>query len=418
MFDRLFERQHAIQRHLKGPLLEERLRFLQYWSDNGAPPRTLRFFAHYLLAIMSYLKMEEKNVINSSAIQQAAEKWADRSTGHVCMKRGFSKISMRRFISVATRWLSMLGRLEQPEEKSTPFLKLIAQYVEYMRQERGLSEKTIYTRISILKDFSKGISDNCTNEQLDILSIDKILENKCSIDGYCRRTIQTYASVIRTFLQYLEEKGQCRKGLPKSIKIARVYRHETLPRGPSWVNVKKLLEDARGDHPTSIRDRAILMLLAIYGLRCGEVVKLRLDDLDWKNEAIYVQRAKGEKPQRFPFSQTIGNAILLYLKKVRPRNCTCREVFTTRRAPYRPLSTCAVFQIVSKRLKATHVFLKHYGPHSLRHACATHLINEGVSLKEISDHLGHSSMESTRIYAKVDLVNLRKVAAFDIEDLI
>ena len=96
-----------------------------------------------------------------------------------------------------------------------------------------------------------------------------------------------------------------------------------------------------------------------------------------------------------------------------------REIFITRRAPYRPLSSAAFFQIVSKRLKPLGVDLKHYGPHSLRHACATRLINEGISLKEISyRYLGHQSLESTRIYAKVDLTNLRKVADFEIGDLI
>ena len=94
------------------------------------------------------------------------------------------------------------------------------------------------------------------------------------------------------------------------------------------------------------------------------------------------------------------------------------RIFITRRAPYRPLSSAAFFQIVSKRLKPLGADLKHFGPHSLRHACATRLINEGISLKEISDHLGHSSLESTRVYAKVDLTNLRRVADFEIGDLV
>jgi site-specific recombinase XerD len=90
-------------------------------------------------------------------------------------------------------------------------------------------------------------------------------------------------------------------------------------------------------------------------------------------------------------------------------------IFTT---PYRPLTSSAIFQIVSKRLKPLKLNLKHHGPHALRHACATRLINEGISLKEISDHLGHRSMESSRIYAKVDLSQLRKVADFEIGDLL
>ena len=82
------------------------------------------------------------------------------------------------------------------------------------------------------------------------------------------------------------------------------------------------------------------------------------------------------------------------------------------------LGKAALFQIVIKRWKLFNANLKPYGPHSLRHACATHLINEGVSLKEISDYLGHQNIDSTRIYTKVDLKKLRKVSEFNIGDLL
>ena len=153
-------------------------------------------------------------------------------------------------------------------------------------------------------------------------------------------------------------------------------------------------------------------------MRSSEVVNLRLEDLDWKNERIYLQRAKRSKPQIFPLSQTVGEAILRYLKEVRPNNFLIKEVFITRRPPYRPLKTSAIYQVVSRRLKPLKLKIKHHGPHALRHGCATHLINEGVSLKEISDHLGHQRLDTTRIYAKVDLTNLRKVAAFELKDLL
>lgn len=419
IFNRIFERRKALQNHVNAPLLEERVRYLQKWADNGATLSTLRYIAHYLLGIIDYLKLETKEVITPKEIQEAADRWAGRSTGHIFMRpQAFSHISMMRFKSVATGWLDMLGRLRYPEEKVTVSRTLIIQYVDYMRQERGLSEETIEARISILKNFFNNFGENRLLQHLTISDIDKILEKRQGIDRCCRRTIQTYASVLRAFLTYAEKMELCKNGLAKSIKIARVYRHETLPCGPSWDDVQKLLAGTEGNDPKNIRDRAIVMLLAIYGLRSSEVVKLRLEDLNWKNEVLYVRRAKDSKSQQFPLTQKVGNTILIYLKKVRQHQCHCREVFTTVRAPYRPLSTSAIFMIVNQRLKPLNIHLKHYGPHSLRHACATHLINEGITLKEISDHLGHRSVESTRIYAKVDLTNLRKVADFEIGDLL
>jgi site-specific recombinase XerD len=298
-----------------------------------------------------------------------------------------------------------------------PTAELIGLYVDYMRNERGLSEETIKRRIWCSKDFFRRLGEDYLLDQLDISHVDKILE-KYTSNRYSRRTIQTYAAAIRAFFKYAEGRGWCLRGLAESIKAPRIYKHETLPSGPSWEDVQRLLKTTLGDHPTNIRDRAILMLLAIYGLRSGEVVKLRLDDLDWEKEILYVRRTKNAKSQEFPLSHTVGNAILRYLQKVRPSNCPYRELFIARIAPHCPLSTHAIYQVMNRRLRPLNVILKHSGPHALRHACATHLINEGISIKEISDYLGHQSLESTRIYAKVDLTNLRKVAEINLNDLL
>ncbi|MBK8576452.1 MAG: tyrosine-type recombinase/integrase [Elusimicrobia bacterium] len=118
-----------------------------------------------------------------------------------------------------------------------------------------------------------------------------------------------------------------------------------------------------------------------------------------------------------PLTKIVGQAILHYLQKVRPRS-PLREVFLSIRAPLRPLASGALFQLVSRRLKPLQIPIAHHGPHALRHACATRLINQGVSLKAIADQLGHRSLETTRIYAKVDLPRLREVARLDLGGLL
>lgn len=419
MFEWLFKHKDSIQRQLQAPLLEERLKYLQYWYDNGATFNTLRRYANYLLVIVKALKLETHDLITFSDIAKATKRLNSRSNQRNNQgKHGLSKNS-KNFKRIAIHWMDMLGRLQYPDKKENIASKLIDEYVAYMRYERGLSENSIYIYSLILNDFFKNIGKNCSLSQLNILKIDKILNDKHKINEYGRYSIRSYASAIRLFLTYAEGKGLCQIGLAKSIKIPRMYKDKGLPLGPSWEDVKKLLESVEGDDPICVRDRAILMLLAIYGFRCGEVIKLRLDDLDWENEILHINRSKTAKTQQFPLLHTVGNAIIRYLKEVRPYNCLHREVFISLNAPYRPLSSAAVFKIVSPRLKAINTSLKHYGPHSLRHACATYLINRGISLKEISDQLGHRNLDSTSIYAKVDLVNLRKVADdLEIEDLI
>jgi integrase len=178
-----------------------------------------------------------------------------------------------------------------------------------------------------------------------------------------------------------------------------------------------LVASCEGDEPVNVRNKAILLLLSVYGLRAGEIIRLKLDDIDWKKDLITIQRSKNHRRLTFPLCQSVGLAISRYLRDVRPTS-DCREVFLTMRARFRPLSRVGLTAAVSRKLKALGIPLSHYGPHALRHACATHLVADGLSFKEIGDLLGHRLPDTTAIYAKVDLTGLREVADFDLEGLL
>jgi site-specific recombinase XerD len=418
LFTRLFERRQALKRHTSAPLLPERLLYLQYWADLNAGDGTLRRMAQYQLLIMDRLQFQSVRPVTVHEIEKAASKWAKNKKVRR-RHRIYSQCSKRRFIYDATSWFKMLGCLIEEPEAPIPFQDYRDKYLEYMRQEQGLAEETIYGRTSLLRDFLINVHAR-VKAFAAILpgTIDVILTKKHDKDGLSRRSIQSYASVVRIFLRYAEGQGWCRKGIAASIKAPRVYCYETLPSSPLWKDVKKLLASSHTDYPTDVRDYAILLLLTVYGMRRSEVAGLKLQDIDWKNEQIFLRRAKRSKPQVFPLSKPVGEAILRYLKEVRPGHCKSRELFVARRAPYQALSPTAIFAIANRRLKPLHLPIKHHGPHALRHACATHLINEGFALKQISDHLGHQQLETTRIYTKVDLAGLRKVAEQNWEGLL
>ncbi len=211
-------------------------------------------------------------------------------------------------------------------------------------------------------------------------------------------------------------RGWCSPGIAAAIDAPRLFKQDGLPNGPRWVDVQRLMEGTVGEGRRDTRDHAILMLLAIYGLRSGEVRGLRLEDLDWSGEVITVQRPKQRRTQYYPLVTSVGDAILRYLQAARPR-CISREVFVTLKAPFRPLSAGGMYYAVASRLNALGIQAEHHGPHGLRYACAAHLVEAGLSLKEIGDHLGHRGTYATRTYAKVDLVGLREVAAFDLGEL-
>jgi integrase len=161
----------------------------------------------------------------------------------------------------------------------------------------------------------------------------------------------------------------------------------------------------------------MVLLCAVYGLRAGEVLGLRLDDIDWENNRISVWRSKARKRQSFALVATVGNAILRYLKEVRPR-CDQQQLFLSLRAPIRPITRGALSSAVSDRMTALDIRAPRRGPRGLRHAFGCHLLDGKFSLKEIGDLMGHRRSATTRIYAKVDLPVLRHVALLELGGVI
>jgi integrase/recombinase XerD len=418
MFEQLFERPHALARQRHAPLFEERLRYLSHCSEQQMARRTLQLIASYLLIVAKALRLADRpgDFISRDEIEVAANRWANRQPKPAQMRS--VRLAWLRFTGHAIRWLTFLGRLQPPATATRPYADQVTQFVDFMLRERGLSPRTVDSRCQRISEFLSRIADaGLRLDTLTVVQVDELLARKIRDEGYARVTVQTYASTLRAFFRYAEGRSWCRPGLAAAIMAPRVFPYEALPQGLSWDDVNRALAAAQGDRPADIRDRALLMLLAVYGLRASEVVGLYLDDFDWEQEILTITPSKRQKPRTYPLCRPVGDAVLRYLREARPQSRR-REVFLTLRAPFRPLPWRGLGQVVQRRLHALNVSLPHYGPHALRHACATHLLEQGLSLKEIGDHLGHQSPETTRIYAKVDLAGLRTVADFDLEGLL
>lgn len=409
MFEELFDRPFAVARHRNGPMLEERVRFLQHQASRDMARNTLRAAANYLLVVCEALDLPSRSgeLISQDEIEKKGTVWANGRAN-----------AKRRFRSHAIQWLRFMGRLHEPPIIPPPYAPFLDAFAEYLQRERGLSPWTIDQKCWTAGDFLSRLHvAEVPLSEITITAIDAMLMEKIIEGGYARVSIRTYATSLRSFFRYAEMRGWCRNGLAEAIKAARVFPQERLPAGPAWDDVQRLLATTEEEHPTNIRDRAILLLLAIYGLRSGEVVSLRLDDFNWEQELLFVRRSKSQDAQVYPLSRTVGDAVLRYVKEIRPRSTTHREVFLTRIAPYRPMRG-GLWRVVASRLRPLGISIPHHGPHALRHACATYLLAKGFSMKEIGDHLGHHDPEATHIYAKVDLAGLRKVAEFDLGDLL
>jgi integrase/recombinase XerD len=417
MFNQLFTSPRAVERYSSGPLLEERLRYLAHCAAQGSTRSSLRLIAQHQLVFVDYLHLQKAKSVTVEQIHAATDLWVGRQPQPHSHNVTDYRYGRMRFISDAKQWLGFLGRLRSAKVSRRPYAHLIEKYADYMVRERGLSRHTIRIRCWQLEQFlARFWEQHRPFSEVCIADIDAAIARKGDQDCYARTSIKAYATALRTFFRYAEQRGWCIPGLAAAIMSPRLFAEEGLPKGPSWADVQRLLTSTEGDQLKNIRDRAIIMLFAVYGMRVGEVRALRLEDLDWEKELIYVTRPKVRRQQFYPLSRTVGEAILYYLK-ARP-HVPYREVFLTLKAPFRPPSSGSLYDVVGDRLQALGISLKHRGPHSLRHACATRLLAEGSSMKEVGDHLGHRKTDTTRVYAKVDLAGLRQVAEFNLGGLI
>ena len=414
MFEQLFTYPGVLSRHRHAPLVEERERYLAARAADGLAPVTLQNLAQELCIIAHQLVFPADGRLDAAAISRAADRWAPSQPygPHARDLQG----PRQRFIRVATAWLRFLGRLAEPAEDVTPFTRLVESFATCLRHERGLSSKTLRTYTWFVRQFGQWWS---THERpfaaVTVGDVDAFFL-ACG-HRWGRVSVATAAKALRAFFRYAEHQQWCMTGIAAAIESPRLFQQETLPTGPTWPEVQQLFSHTNTAHPRDIRDRAILMLFALYGLRSAEVAALRLDQLDWAHAQMTIARPKQHCSQVYPLTLAFGTVLIRYLRAVRPQ-CERREVFMTLRAPWRPLSAGALHHLTRTRLVEVGYGGLHYGPHALRHACAAHLVACDLSLKEIGDHLGHRNPSATRTYAKVDVPRLREVARFDLGALL
>jgi site-specific recombinase XerD len=286
----------------------------------------------------------------------------------------------------------------------------------WMRNERGFTLSTVEQWGRVVGRFLHWCEQD--NLQLGALRATDV-DNYFATQGtgrWSRISVANTASALREFLRYAATQGMCSDGLPAAICRPRLYQQESLPYAPDWSDVQRMLADVDTDKPRDIRDRAVLLLLAIYGMRSGEVAALRLDQINWPGRTLGLFRLKRRQPQIYPLVQSVAEGLARYIDTVRPPS-SCPEVFLCLQAPRRPMKAGSIYDVANRRFVALGIEAAHRGGHALRHACATRLLAAGLSLKEIGDHLGHRSTSATSTYAKVNMAALREVGAFDLGDL-
>ena len=414
MFETLFRLPSTCSRHVDGPLAKERRAFLSHLASQGLARETLLVYASELLVVAAVLERHGPNPIEPSEIDRYARQWARRRLrlGRV----DDPKWPAYHFARVARAWCSFMGWLKKPEPK--PFvIPLIRSWAKTLRSEAGLSERTVYGYCWWTTEFLQWLERRGVPlSRVTLASVDAFIKDLAS-RGMVRVSLFDAVATLRRFFRDAYELGWCQRDLAPLILTPHLFRYENVPSGPAWSDVKRLIAATEGGSNEDLRNRAMLLLLAVYGLRCGEITGLRLEDLDWTRQVLRVRRMKTGRLQEYPLTRATGEAIQHYLKRARPESAR-PELFLTLRAPFRPLSSGAIYAVTETLFLRLKIVSRKRGPHALRHACATHLLNSGLPLKAVGDHLGHLSLTATQVYAKVDLAGLRRIAAFDLGGLL
>lgn len=218
------------------------------------------------------------------------------------------------------------------------------------------------------------------------------------------------ACATRSFLRFLAWRGAAPSGLDRAIPSVRRAHHASLPPHLSSEQLARLLERPAVPCSAEYRDRAILLLMARLGLRAGEVAALEFSDLDWQAGQLRLRAGRCRRERVLPLPQEVGAALVEYLRHGRPAG-TERRLFLALTDPLRAFHPAAVTKIVQRNLKRAGIPLGRLtGAHMLRHTAASRMVNRGASFKDVADVLGHRSLQTTGIYAKLDLHTLAGVA--------
>jgi site-specific recombinase XerD len=218
------------------------------------------------------------------------------------------------------------------------------------------------------------------------------------------------ATAVRSLLRFLVSQGRLSGGVETAIPTIRRYSHAALPQRLNEADISRLFTVCADATAIGKRNYAMLVLLSRLGLRAKEVVGMQLNDIDWVNGSLLVRSTKTHSQRVLPLARDVGEALVDYLQHGRPTT-NSRNVFLTHRAPFVPLKgASAVTGIVKRLLAKADIERRSSGAHLFRHTAATQMVNRGVSFKEIADVLGHQKLQTTTIYAKLDLAALSKVA--------
>lgn len=283
---------------------------------------------------------------------------------------------------------------------------VLAAFDEHLRRARGVCAGTRSNYARWVREFL----DECFPDgrvKVEELGTREVIEFISATSRRCQpRTLELVATSLRSFFRFCRSQGLGSEGLEDTVPMV-PHRRSGLVRHLDSRAFKEFIASLGTASP---RDRAMILCMARLGLRVGEVCRLLLDDIDWRQGVISVSTRKTGHGARLPMTAEVGKALAEYLQHGRSAT-EAREVFVlNHQRPGEPMNGSAVGRVVQRALERAGIEAPTHGGNLLRHSLATDLQAKGVSLIDIAGLLGHRCLATTRIYAAVDVDALKEVA--------
>ena len=405
MLKQFFESPFRVQAIRNGPsgfLVES---FAQDLWDAGYAKITAR--RHIRSAEHFIYWTDEEGIASGSWNEQVLPRFEDHLSRCKCSGYGHQRRDLLGGVRLFVRYICGGGiNVARPSQPAVQTPVLLAGFNAWMRQQRGTSDPTLYNYSIPLRDLLTRVGED--PNRLDAQSLRQFVLERSRKCGWAAAKHCTTA--LRMFLRFLIAEGKCAAGLDAAIPAVAHWRLSSLPRYLQAEDVERVIASCDSASPVGLRDRAILLLLARLALRAGDISQLRLEDIKW-TEALISVSGKSRRETQLPLTQEVGQAVVEYLQHGRPQSDST-AVFVRSRAPFRAFANhCAISVIVERAMRRAGVTCPSRGAaHVLRHSAASSMLRQGASLQEIADVLRHRSIETTQIYAKVDVIALRSIA--------
>lgn len=283
---------------------------------------------------------------------------------------------------------------------------IIEEYRQHLIDCHGVTPATIRLRIRLINKFLEKTYADGEVKLNNLRAIDLHHYIYEIASRYSPETVKSNASSLRSFLRFTEMTQRCRSALSKGVPAIGFRNTNKTPKFLNEKQLKVFLGSFDSDCAASLRNRAMALCLVRMGLRASEVVGMKLEDLDWRNNILHLTGAKGRRHHVLPLQTEVKQSLIDYLSKIRPKT-KHRHVFLSLIPAGNPMTYAAVSRMTSRALKRAAIQAPSYGAHLFRHTAAAHLVQHGATVKEIGDFLRHRNLDTTVIYAKVNFPLLK-----------